>query len=132
MKKMFFIVSIFLSLFIFGKTVSYKPDDNKTKNYLLTLSFINTNNIEHIKNCYDKLITIYPDNVYVGIEKYDINKINTLKSFENYYLKQILNISTTKYYEYKLNGIRINQIKVVSNGTKLKKCDNYLEKVEPL
>jgi len=132
MKKMFFIVPIFLSFFIFGKTFSYRLDDDETKNYLLTLSFITTNNIENIENCYDKLITIYPDNTYVDIELYNINNINTIKNFKNYYLRNLSNISKTKYYEYKINGIKIKQIKVLTNETKLKKCSNYLEKVEPL
>lgn len=132
MKKTFFMASVFLSFFIFGKTVSYKLDDNETKNYLLTLSFITTNNIESIEQCYEKLITIYPDNTYVDIELYNINSINTIKSFKDYYLRNLSNISKTKYYEYKINGIKIKQIKVLTNETKLKKCSNYLEKVEPL
>lgn len=132
MKKNFFIASVLLSFFIFGGTVSYNFDDNDTKNYLLTLSFVTTNNIESIEKCYDKLITIYPDNTYIDIELYNINNINTIKSFKNYYLKNLANISKTKYYEYKIDGIKIKKIKVLTNKTKLKKCSNYLEKVEPL
>lgn len=130
MKKIFIVVPLFLFIFIFGKTFS--QEDDETRNYLLTLNSINTNNIKYMEMCYDKLITIYPDNTFVKIEKYDINKLNTLKKFEDFYFNKILNISTTKYYEYKVNGIKINKIKVVSNGSKLKKCNNYLEKVEPI
>ena len=51
---------------------------------------------------------------------------------ERLYLNKINRISSTEYYKIKLKGIKIKYIKAYTNSSKIKKCNNYLEKVEPL
>ena len=65
------------------------------------------------------------------IFNYESIKNNT-KNFEKQYLKEIYKISTTEYYNLKVKGIKINYIKAYTSTSKIKKCNNYLEKVEPL
>jgi len=132
MKSFLFMVFLFFVFLFIGQTYSYKLDDDQLKVYMITVSSITTKNIEKIENCSDKIVTIYPDNTYIDIDFFNINTFNNIKYFENYYLKQIEKISTTKYYELKLNGIKVNKVKIITTSQNLKKCYNYLEKVEPL
>ena len=68
------------------------------------------------------------DNIFLGPETiYDKKWLKELKINS-----KIKKISTTEYYNLKLKGIKIEYIKVYSSSNLLKKCNNYLEKIEPL
>lgn len=132
MKKIIFLVLISF-IFLFGQT--YSKSNNEEKLYLIKLSNITSKNIDLLDDCMMKIVTIYPENIYNIMDSYvysyETNNQN-INNFENMYLKKINRISSTKYYEMKLRGIKINYIKGYTNFDKIKKCNNYLEKVESL
>lgn len=132
MKKIIFLVLISF-IFLFGQT--YSKSNNEEKLYLIKLSNITSKNIDLLDDCMMKIVTIYPENIYNIMDSYvysyGTNNQN-INNFENMYLKKINKISSTKYYEMKLRGIKINYIKGYTNFDKIKKCNNYLEKVESL
>lgn len=127
MRKIIFILIIVLIFFV-GTT--YSKEDVKDGEYLIKVSNITNKNINLLDTCTYKIITIYPDNTYNIMKSYIYN--NDIDSFEKMYLKKIEKISTSEYYNMKLKGIKIDYIKVYSSSKLLKKCNNYLEKVEPL
>lgn len=133
MKKIILLILITF-IFLFGQTYSLKDNDEE-KLYMLKPSNITSKNIDLLNDCITKIITIYPENNYNIMNSYIFN-YKTLKQnkveFEKIYLNKINKISTTEYYNLKLKGIKINYIKVYSNSIKIKKCNNYLEKVESL
>lgn len=116
-------------IYFFGQT--YAKEDNLNSVYMIKLSNITTKNINLLNECVDNIYTVYPENDYnimdsYTLYNYDINKL------ENMYLKKISKISSSKYYNLKLKGIKIKYIKAYSNALKIKKCNNYLEKFEPV
>ena len=137
MKKILIITLITLITFILilGQTYSKQEENINEQIFLIKLSNITNKNISLLDECLDKIITIYPENNYNTMKSYIFNyesiKNNT-KNFEKQYLKEIYKISTTEYYNLKVKGIKINYIKAYTSTSKIKKCNNYLEKVEPL
>lgn len=133
MKKIILLI-LLTFIFLIGQTYSLKNNDEE-KIYMLKPSNITSKNIELLNECINKIITIYPENNYNIMNSYIFN-YKTLKQnkteFEKIYLNKLNKISTTEYYKLKLKGIKINYIKVYSTTTKIKKCNNYLEKVESL
>lgn len=134
MKKIL-IITLITFILILGQTYSKKEENINEQIFLIKLSNITNKNISLLDECLDKIITIYPENNYNTMKSYIFNyesiKNNT-KNFEKQYLKEIYKISTTEYYNLKVKGIKINYIKAYTSTSKIKKCNNYLEKVEPL
>lgn len=134
MKKIL-IITLITFILLLGQTYSKQEENINEQIFLIKLSNITNKNIDLLDECLDKIITIYPENNYNTMKSYIFNyesiKNNT-KSFEKQYLKEIYKISTTEYYNLKVKGIKINYIKAYTSISKIKKCNNYLEKVEPL
>ena len=134
MKKIL-IITLITFILILGQTYSKQEENINEQIFLIKLSNITNKNISLLDECLDKIITIYPENNYNTMKSYIFNyesiKNNT-KNFEKQYLKEIYKISTTQYYNLKVKGIKINYIKAYTSTSKIKKCNNYLEKVEPL
>lgn len=134
MKKIL-IITLITFILILGQTYSKQEENINEQIFLIKLSNITNKNISLLDECLDKIITIYPENNYNTMKSYIFNyesiKNNT-KNFEKQYLKEIYKISTTEYYNLKVKGIKINYIKAYTSTSKIKKCNNYLEKVEPL
>ena len=96
---------------------------------------ITSKNISLLDDCIDKIVVVYPEDNYNLIKSYVFNyKTINQNTFdlERLYLNKINRISSTEYYKIKLKGIKIKYIKAYTNSSKIKKCNNYLEKVEPL
>lgn len=132
MKKILLLLLI-LTYFI-GQTYS-KPDNINKKIYMIKTNNITSKNINLLDDCLDKIITIYPEDNYNIIKSYMFNykTINqNISNLEKMYLNKINKISSTEYYKIKLKGIKIKYIKAYTNSSKVKKCNNYLEKIEPL
>ena len=129
------IITLITFILILGQTYSKQEENINEQIFLIKLSNITNKNISLLDECLDKIITIYPENNYNTMKSYIFNyesiKNNT-KNFEKQYLKEIYKISTTEYYNLKVKGIKINYIKAYTSTSKIKKCNNYLEKVEPL
>ena len=134
MKKIL-IITLITFILLLGQTYSKQEENINEQIFLIKLSNITNKNISLLDECLDKIITIYPENNYNTMKSYIFNyesiKNNT-KNFEKKYLKEIYKISTTEYYNLKVKGIKINYIKAYTSTSKIKKCNNYLEKVEPL
>lgn len=134
MKKIL-IITLITFILILGQTYSKQEENINEQIFLIKLSNITNKNISLLDECLDKIIIIYPENNYNTMKSYIFNyesiKNNT-KNFEKQYLKEIYKISTTQYYNLKVKGIKINYIKAYTSTSKIKKCNNYLEKVEPL
>lgn len=134
MKKIL-IITLITFILLLGQTYSKQEENINEQIFLIKLSNITNKNISLLDECLDKIITIYPENNYNTMKSYIFNyesiKNNT-KNFEKQYLKEIYKISTTEYYNLKVKGIKINYIKAYTSTSKIKKCNNYLEKVEPL
>lgn len=134
MKKIL-IITLITFILLLGQTYSKQEENINEQIFLIKLSNITNKNISLLDECLDKIITIYPENNYNTMKSYIFNyesiKNNT-KNFEKQYLKEIYKISTTQYYNLKVKGIKINYIKAYTSTSKIKKCNNYLEKVEPL
>lgn len=134
MKKIL-IITLITFILILGQTYSKQEENINEQIFLIKLSNITNKNISLLDECLDKIIIIYPENNYNTMKSYIFNyesiKNNT-KNFEKQYLKEIYKISTTEYYNLKVKGIKINYIKAYTSTSKIKKCNNYLEKVEPL
>ena len=134
MKKIL-IITLITFILLLGQTYSKQEENINEQIFLIKLSNITNKNISLLDECLDKIITIYPEDNYNTMKSYIFNyesiKNNT-KNFEKQYLKEIYKISTTQYYNLKVKGIKINYIKAYTSTSKIKKCNNYLEKVEPL
>lgn len=134
MKKIL-IITLITFILLLGQTYSKQEENINEQIFLIKLSNITNKNISLLDECLDKIIIIYPENNYNTMKSYIFNyesiKNNT-KNFEKQYLKEIYKISTTQYYNLKVKGIKINYIKAYTSTSKIKKCNNYLEKVEPL
>ncbi len=134
MKKIL-IITLITFILLLGQTYSKQEENINEQIFLIKLSNITNKNINLLDECLDKIIIIYPENNYNTMKSYIFNyesiKNNT-KNFEKQYLKEIYKISTTEYYNLKVKGIKINYIKAYTSTSKIKKCNNYLEKVEPL
>ncbi len=132
MKKILLLLLIFA--YFIGQTYS-KPDNINKKIYMIKTNNITSKNINLLDDCLDKIITIYPEDNYNIIKSYMFNykTINqNISNLEKMYLNKINKISSTEYYKIKLKGIKIKYIKAYTNSSKVKKCNNYLEKIEPL
>lgn len=132
MKKILLLLLIFT--YFIGQTYS-KPDNINKKIYMIKTNNITSKNINLLDDCLDKIITIYPEDNYNIIKSYMFNykTINqNISNLEKMYLNKINKISSTEYYKIKLKGIKIKYIKAYTNSSKVKKCNNYLEKIEPL
>ena len=134
MKKIL-IITLITFILLLGQTYSKQEENINEQIFLIKLSNITNKNISLLDECLDKIITIYPEDNINTMKSYIFNyesiKNNT-KNFEKQYLKEIYKISTTQYYNLKVKGIKINYIKAYTSTSKIKKCNNYLEKVEPL
>lgn len=131
MKKIILCILITFIFFV-GQTYSLN-DSSENKLYMIKLSNITSKNINLLDNCVNKIVTIYPENNYNIMDSYIYKTANkNIEEFEKIYLNKLNKISTTEYYNLKLKGIKINYIKVYSNSIKIKKCNNYLEKVDTL
>lgn len=109
---------------------TYSKEENKDSEFIIKTSNITSKNIDLLNSCTYKIITLYPDNTYNIMKSYIYN--NDIDKFESLYLSKIKKISSTEYYNLKVRGIKLNSIKVYSSNELLKKCYNYLEKIEPL
>lgn len=115
-------------IYFFGQT--YAREDNLNSIYMIKLSNITTKNINLLNECVDNIYIVYPENDYNIIDSYALS--NNIEDLEKMYLKKLSKISSSKYYNVKLKGIKIKYIKAYSNALKIKKCNNYLEKFEPV
>lgn len=127
MKKIIFLL---ITVFIFLIGTTYSKEETENNEYLIKTANITSKNINLLDHCLYKIITIYPENTYNIMNSYIYNE--DIDNFEKIYLKKLKKISTTEYYNLKLKGIKIEYIKVYSSSNLLKKCNNYLEKIEPL
>lgn len=132
MRRLLILLLIFV--YFVGQTYS-KPDNINERVYMIKPNNITSKNISLLDDCIDKIVVVYPEDNYNLIKSYVFNyKTINQNTFdlERLYLNKINRISSTEYYKIKLKGIKIKYIKAYANSLKIKKCNNYLEKVEPL
>ena len=135
MKKICLIILLLVSIFLFNrkeKIISVFSTDDYYEIYYL--DFRNTNlNTENFLNYFsDDSIDILKIEPYINPiykNKFDFNsylfdyssKKNNIKNFKNKYLEKLKQINYNDYFLYRVEGIKINLVKVYSNEEGIKR-----------